>query len=79
MSTNTSIINNTDLKNGMQVLIPAGGVISILTDPKPSTLSAHVFAETSIGTIYFADHLTSKILISDEPAAANAAPLVGAL
>ncbi|MCB5280638.1 hypothetical protein [Arthrobacter sp. ES1] len=80
MSTNTNTINNTDLKNGMRVLIPAGGVISILEDAKPSAVSAgFVLAETSIGPIWFADHLTSKVLPSEEPAAANADALAGAL
>lgn len=79
MSTNTSIIKNTDLKNGMQVLIPAGGVISLFGDVQPSRLSdGYVLAETSIGPIYFADHLTSKVLVSDEPAAENADTLAAA-
>lgn len=79
MSTNTSIINNTDLKNGMRVFNPAGGLISILEDAKPSALGAgYVLAQTSIGPIWFADHLTSKILLSEEPeAAANADALAG--
>lgn len=78
MSTNT--IKNTDLKNGMRVLIPAGGVISILGDAKPSAVSAgFVLAETSIGPIWFADHLPSKVLDSEEPAAENNDALAAAL
>jgi hypothetical protein len=80
MSTNTSIIKNTDLKNGMRVLIPAGGVISILGDAQPSRVSdGFVLAETSIGLHYFASDLTSKVLDSDEtPAAENADALAAA-
>jgi hypothetical protein len=78
MSTND--IKNTELKNGMRVLIPAGGVISILEDAKPSAVSAgYVLAETSIGTIWFADHLSSKVLPAEEPAAENADALAAAL
>lgn len=80
MSTDTSVIKNTELKNGMRVLIPAGGVISILEDAKPSAVSAgFVIADTSIGLHYFADHLTSKVLPSDETAAENADALAAAL
>jgi hypothetical protein len=80
MSTNTSTIKNTDLKTGMQVLIPAGGVISIFGDVQPSHISeGFVLADTSIGPIYFADHLTSKILLSDEQAAENTDALAAAL
>ena len=76
MSTNTSIIKNTDLKTGMQVLSPAGGVISIFGDVQPSRVSAgFVVAETSIGQIYFADHLTSKVLDSEENEAENTCAL----
>jgi hypothetical protein len=78
MSTNT--IKNTELKNGMRVLIPAGGVISILGDAQPSRVSdGFVLAETSIGLHYFASDLTSKVLVSDEPAAENAGALAAAL
>lgn len=76
---NTSTIPNPDLKSGMQVISPAGGIISILTDAKPSAISAgQVIAETSIGPIYFADNLSCTILLPEEPAADGAVPLVGA-
>lgn len=79
MSSNTSTVSNTDLKNGMRVFNPAGGLISILDDPKPSALGAgFIFAETSIGPIWFADHLTSTILLPEEPGTSTAASLVGA-
>lgn len=80
MSTNTSTINNTELKSGMKVISPAGGIISILTDAKPSVISAgQVIAETNIGPIYFAEDLTCRILLSDEqPDDVVADALVGA-
>jgi len=75
----TSTIQNTDLKSGMQVISPAGGIISILTDAKPSAISAgQVIAETNIGPIYFADNLSCTILLSEELTADSAVPVPGA-
>lgn len=67
MSANISIIKNTDLKTGMEVVSPAGGTVSIFGDAQPSHLSpGFVYAETDMGPIYFASHLTSKVLVSDD-------------
>jgi hypothetical protein len=75
----TSIIKNTDLKSGMKVISPAGGILSIYNDVHPSHVSAgFVVAETNIGTIWFADHLTSKVL-AEESEAEKAASLATAL
>ena len=75
----TSTIQNHDLKSGMQVISPAGGIISILTDAKPSAISAgQVVAETNIGLIYFADNLSCTILLSEELPADSAVPSPGA-
>lgn len=78
-SMSTDTIKNTDLKSGMQVISPAGGIISILTDAKPSAISAgQLITETSIGPIYFADNLSCTILLSEEPATGGTDSLAGA-
>lgn len=67
MSSTISIVNNTDLKTGMKIVIPAGDTLSINGEVYPSNISpGFIVAETEIGSIYFAGESTTKVLVSDE-------------
>lgn len=80
MSTIISTIKNTDLATGMQVIIPAGDTVSIEGNVYPNRISdGQIVAETSIGVLYFAGDRTSKVIVSEDPAAATTTPLVDAL
>lgn len=79
MSTSISTIKNTDLATGMQVVIPYGDTVTIEGRVYPSRISdGQIVAETSIGVLYFAGDLTSRVLVAEDPAAAAPEPLAGA-
>lgn len=79
MSTSISTIKNTDLATGMQVIIPAGDTVTIEGSVYPSRISAgQIVAETSIGILYFAGDLTSRVIVSDEAAPTGPESLAGA-
>lgn len=79
MSTSISTIKNTDLAAGMRVIIPYGDTVTIEGRVYPSRISAgQIVAETSIGILYFAGDLTSRVIVSDEAAPTGPEPLAGA-
>ncbi len=70
MSTNINMVNNTDLKTGMKIVIPAGDTLSINGEVYPSNISpGFIVVETEIGSLYFAGESTTKVLVSDESVA----------
>lgn len=67
-----SMTKNTDLKSGMKIVIPAGDTLMIREEVYPSRISpGFLVAETEIGPLYLAGDLSTKVVVTDETAAAD--------
>ncbi|GAB5079702.1 hypothetical protein ARTHROSP310_28450 [Arthrobacter sp. AD-310] len=63
---------NSDLKSGMKIVIPAGDTLMIREEVYPSRISpGFLVAETEIGPLYLAGDLSTKVVVTDETAAAD--------
>ena len=69
MAVDTCITNNTDLKTGMKIVIPTGEMLVLDGEVYPSRISpGFIVAETESGQILFRGDLTTKVVVSDDPA-----------
>ncbi|WP_459793208.1 hypothetical protein [Arthrobacter sp. AD-310] len=67
-----SMTKNSDLKSGMKIVIPAGDTLMIREEVYPSRISpGFLVAETEIGPLYLAGDLSTKVVVTDETAAAD--------